>query len=223
MEAFISRFPGCDGLVATKVAVKATAIFGYVTDKKIAALSSDFDLIIMGTRREHPIMDRIFGSVASGVAQKAHCPVLLVPKGAHFSEFKRIIYASNWESANETLIERIHEWANLFPASIDFVHIHSDYAIKGFDSVKQGILEKLIDAQRPDFTYSFANITDPSALRGISRYAQNNQADLIVLANRQRSFFENLLGMSLTKELAMHIRIPLLVFHYDAWTNLVEE
>jgi nucleotide-binding universal stress UspA family protein len=42
------------------------------------AANKDIDLIVIGTRGKTGLKRLIMGSVASGVVQHAHCPVLLV-------------------------------------------------------------------------------------------------------------------------------------------------
>lgn len=213
LNSFVSKYPD-SGEVITKMDVKTEVVMGHVTVEKIAELSEDYDLIIMGTQKEHPVSDRILGSVSSGVAQKAQCPVMLIPEGARFGGFSNLLYASNWESATEEMVDKIIDWANRFQSTVNFVHISPEYEVKGFDKLRQEIMEELMDLRKVNFSFSFSNTEDHSPLRGIQNYADETDADLIVLANRQRGFITNLVGKSLTKEMALNIQIPILVFHY---------
>jgi len=214
LEAFTNKFPD-SGEVTTKLKLKRLVSYSFSVIKQLIAYSTDYDLVIMGTRKDHPTVEKILGSVSSAVAQEAHCPVLLVPKGADFTGFSKMIYASNWESADETLVNKLISWASLFKADIDFVHISRDYEYKDFEKVKQEILAHLNGRSKLDFTYTFVDIDESSALRGINNYAAKEQADLIILGNRQKRFWQNIFGKSLTKEMAVDLHIPILVFHLE--------
>ncbi len=218
LEAFTNKFPD-SGEVTTQLKLKQIVSYNFSAIAQLIEYSAEYDLIIMGTRKEHPIVEKILGSVSSAIAQGAHCPVLLIPKGADFNGFSKIIYASNWESADSTLVKELINWASLFKADIDFIHISREYELKGFEKVKEEILAYLTEQSKLNFTYNFVNIEESSALRGINEYAAKEQADLIVLGNRQKHFWENIFGKSLTKEMAVDLQMPVLVFHLEKNKN----
>ena len=51
-------------------------------DDELARLSEEVDLLVCGSRGHGPLGRVMLGSVAAGVMRKAHCPVLVVPRGA---------------------------------------------------------------------------------------------------------------------------------------------
>lgn len=224
LATFKSRFPDEDPVVTT-IKTDTEVITAPVIVDKIAELSVSFDLIIMGTQGEHSLIEKLLGSVSSGVAQLATCPVLLIPKGIHFGPFQKIIFAGNWESSASSAMDAITSWVRPFGAHLDFVHVSPDYEFKTFEKVKEELLRRLRESGNADIRFSFTNIEENSPLSGILRYAEQQEADLIILVNRQRGIFQNLLGLSLTKELAMLTSLPLLILHYEAdgekWRNEV--
>ncbi len=58
--------------------VTVTAVHGFPADELIKA-ASDADMIVLGSRGAGGFTRLLMGSVASQVAQHAHCPVLIVP------------------------------------------------------------------------------------------------------------------------------------------------
>jgi nucleotide-binding universal stress UspA family protein len=58
--------------------VTVTAIHGFPVEELIKA-ASDADMIVLGSRGAGGFTRLLMGSVASQVAQHAHCPVLIVP------------------------------------------------------------------------------------------------------------------------------------------------
>lgn len=49
-----------------------------IPQEEIVKMSSEYDLIIMGTRGKNPILSMILGSVAEHVSRHAFCPVMLI-------------------------------------------------------------------------------------------------------------------------------------------------
>jgi nucleotide-binding universal stress UspA family protein len=58
--------------------VVVTAVHGFPVEELIKA-ASDADMIVLGSRGAGGFTRLLMGSVASQVAQHAHCPVLIVP------------------------------------------------------------------------------------------------------------------------------------------------
>ena len=182
---------------------------------RIIELSKEADavMIIMGTTGSHNMLDRWLGSISSEVAQQANCPVLLVPKESRFTNFENILYASNFESADEDVIDQIIEFANLFRSSVHFIHVNEKDRKEDFSKTEDRIFNQLFEDGDPAFTFNLASVESTSVMKGLEQYAAENAVDLIVLVNRQRSFIDNLLNESLTKKLALYSKVPILIFH----------
>jgi nucleotide-binding universal stress UspA family protein len=58
--------------------VTVTAVHGFPVEELIKA-AGDADMIVLGSRGAGGFTRLLMGSVASQVAQHAHCPVLIVP------------------------------------------------------------------------------------------------------------------------------------------------
>ena len=61
--------------------ISGEVVDGYADDE-LARLSREVDLLICGSRGHGPIGSVTLGNVSTGVLRKAHCPVLVVPRGA---------------------------------------------------------------------------------------------------------------------------------------------
>ena len=67
--------------VATPVAIAGEVVDGYADDE-LAQLSRELDLLICGSSGHRPVGGVTLGSVSTGILRKAHCPLLVVPRGA---------------------------------------------------------------------------------------------------------------------------------------------
>jgi nucleotide-binding universal stress UspA family protein len=51
--------------------------------ERLTAASTDLDLLVVGSRRYGPIRRVLLGGVSVALVDRAHCPVLIVPRGVH--------------------------------------------------------------------------------------------------------------------------------------------
>ena len=52
-------------------------------DVELASRSSEFDLIVVGSRGHGPLKRLMLGSTSGKLVRSAACPVIVVPRGAH--------------------------------------------------------------------------------------------------------------------------------------------
>ena len=69
-----------DAIDAT-LEISGEVVDGYADDE-LARLARDVDLLVCGSRGHGPIGSVMLGNASTGVLHKAHCPVLVVPRGA---------------------------------------------------------------------------------------------------------------------------------------------
>ena len=67
--------------IAPPVEIAGEVVDGYADDE-LAQLSREVDLLICGSSGHRPVGGVVLGSVSAGILRKAHCPLLLVPRGA---------------------------------------------------------------------------------------------------------------------------------------------
>jgi nucleotide-binding universal stress UspA family protein len=176
--------------------------------------ADDVFLIVMGTTGKHHLGDYILGSVASAVAQGAQVPVLLVPEKVAYRPFKSILYASNFEAAHRDMLREIINFANLFRAAVHFVHVREKGSAEDFDITKEAIFNQLFKDGEPAFSFQMDVVESKSVVHGLHQYAADHDIDLIVLVNKQRRFFDSLMGNSASKSMALDLKHPLMVYHY---------
>lgn len=184
--------------------------------KTIVELSEEDNtaMIIAGTEGHYNWLQQLTGSITSALAQNAKCPVLLVPKGIKYTQFKNMLYASDFSSADEKMIERFIDFARLFDAAVHFIHIEEEEGID-FSVIEDSIFNLLFKDGDPDFSFNMVSISGVDVIGGLNQYAEENEVDLIVLVNRHRAFIDNLLGLSTTRQLAMDTNFPLMVYHFS--------
>lgn len=171
------------------------------------------EMIVMGSTGERGVLVDFLGSISTGVSQKAKCPVWLIPPGAKFEGINHIVFASNFESADEKIVLQAAKLAEQFDAMIEFVHIEEKTEQEDFSETEGKIFSRLFAEGDPSFPFQMKSIKADSVTAGLNAYAEKEAVDLIVIANRQRSFWESLTRQSTTKKMALNIKKPTLVYH----------
>ena len=184
------------------IKVNGSIDMGFVVEKAVK-LSFNYDIIIMGTTGESGLMGQVFGSVSSDVATQAHCPVLLIPPGIEFNGYKDIIYSCDFEGVNDNILNEITSFARRYNSKLHFVHI-----VKNQEEDFQLNLPEDLDLE-----YTVNTIKSDTVVEGVNTYIEEKNAELVIMATKKRSFWENILHKNHTKDFALKVKIPLLVYH----------
>jgi len=167
----------------------------------------DIDLIVMGTKGEHNLAERILGSVTYAVIRDAACPVLAVPEHCSDLNIKEIAYASDLKKDQAASFAEAADIAELFGAvlycvSVDVNGDETDSEKRKFND----IVSKL------NLDISLTEIKSDTLLHGLEIYIQENGIDMLLMCRPQRSLFDRIFHSSVTKKVALHSRVPILVF-----------
>ncbi len=200
-------------IVATMVEQKL--IIGFAADQLVEmSKSGEYDLIVMGATGSTGVLEKVFGKVSLYVAQRAVCPVLLIPSGVLFRPIKRFMYASEYQSADEKVLVKIGEFSNLLNAKIHLVHVYdkTETPIAG-NHLAHFLLEKAFQLKAPWLQFKMDSVKSDTVAHGLETYAQEHNMDWMILVKPQRKFWQRLLHVSKTNEIIMNPQIPLMVMH----------
>jgi nucleotide-binding universal stress UspA family protein len=191
--------------------IEQDTLVGFPADE-ITQASEQADLIIMGTTGQSGFLEQAFGSVSSSTAQRASCPVLLIPHDVTFTPYQHIIYASNYDSANPQTLERLLAFNLYFNAQVHFVHVRASQS-KLPEYTREEIFNRLFADGEPDFAFEIAEVEAETVSDGLTSYAEQSGASLVVMATRQRGFWQSIFHRSQTKRMALATRLPMMVMH----------
>ena len=214
MRAFIKKGRKQASSAAAGLPIQTRLVQG-LTEAQIVYLSNaeDIEMIVMGAEGSGGIGKKWFGSVAETVARQAHCPVLLIPEGASFSGFRHILFASDYNSAEPSMLDLLTNFAGRFQASIHFVHVEEPGEDTEYIKIEQRILDHLFRNGTPAFSFEMTCLHTEDFSKGLEQYSAEKKIDLLVMVATHRTFWETLFHHSRTKEMILQSKIPLLVFH----------
>lgn len=175
------------------------------------ALEYDVDLVVMGMQGADYISEKVIGSISTALMREASCPVLVIDRKVRFTDIKRIVLACDYvKPPRREVFDALKDFAGLFASPwLYVVHVTSG------DSTQTSFLESRAQPRIREFLHheghSFHTVQEDDIVTGLQRFAGEKQADLMVMVPRKYSFWRGIFYSPLTKRMAFHTSIPLLI------------
>lgn len=191
----------------TQVPISTAVEMGLATDVIVERSKANIDLVVMGTKGEHNLLEVTLGSVASNTISRAACPVLVVPEKVALNPIKKIAYATDLSDQSiEQLTEAI-AWATQLHAELHYVFVRTNNS-----PVDETKVEELLEAQTNGLAVTYHQIDNPYVAQGLQNFVEKEHIDLLMMHHPQKGFFEWLFTASETRQMALHGNTPLLVW-----------
>lgn len=167
------------------------------------------DLIVMGTKGEHNVLERVFGSVTTTVIEKAHCHIWVVPEEAAFGKLDIVAYASDLQEADPYHIWEVGKILDPFNPVIHCVHVNKDRSVGR--AINFASLGAFFEHHAPALQISFHPLTGPSVEDALEEYIRSNNVDILVMYATQHSWVTRIFRKSHTRSMALETHVPLLI------------
>ena len=180
----------------------------YASIRRVAEEESA-DLIVMGTKGATGALEFFVGSNTEKVIRTAPCPVLAVPENSGDFHPKTVVLASTLGEDQLAAFQYLAKWQKYWPFKVEVLYLNNPGA---FGSKKQidGIEAELAQQSGLHKANAFININTFNEESTILEFAQQEKADLIVMATRQRQGLSHLLFGSMAENTSNHSTIPVL-------------
>ncbi len=174
----------------------------------------DIDLIIMGSSGLEDLLAKIVGTESHKVSNKAHCPVILVPRDVKWHPIKQIMYASNYDSLKESSVKEIISFAKQTSAEIHFVNVKNYDPL--FEPKQEEInWDKLFGFEVLHQPFHKHTIYGNDTVEELNNYCNEKNIDIMTFFTKHRNFWQSLMHKSITENSALLAIIPLMVVHID--------
>jgi nucleotide-binding universal stress UspA family protein len=209
-----------DTLKNMGIRVKGTLIRGtpYIEIVRFAE-KEDMDLIVMGSKGLTGFEHLLLGSVAEKVTRKSSIPVLTVREEVKKVEVKRILFPTDLSETSYVAFDLALSLAELFDSEIHMLHVLE--LLSGEKMKAEALLE---DTQFEDMAVSIKRVMKEEkrisilkhVIRGfdagysIPEFADEIDADIIVMATHGRSGLSHVLLGSVTEKVMKLSSKPLL-------------
>jgi K+-sensing histidine kinase KdpD len=103
---------------------------------------------------------------------------------------------------------RLIYFAEQYDCPLDVVHVKSE-SDRYFNSENNFFKKNKANISYPNI--NFVELEKGDVEQSINQYVEDTHTDMLVIAKHNRNFFDRLFHRSLSKKMAFHTRIPLLV------------
>ncbi len=198
-----------DGDSSVKIDTKVSV--GFTVDAIIEASKElDSDLIVMGTTGASGLEKYFIGTNAVSVIDRSEVPVYLIPENSRIEPIKRMVYATNFDPEDDIMMDTLLQFAKLFEAKIHCIHVTEEFSAEdkaNLDELEEASWHKEVGV---DVVFGIIEGDDPN--EALDGYINKNEIDLLVMLTHEKTLIQKIFGSSVSKEMAYHSQIPLLVF-----------
>ena len=176
--------------------------------------SENINFVIMGTSRVSGFKEMFLGTNTASVMTGSNAYVIGIPDDASYQPIDKICFTTQYTIEDLAALRKLIPIAEKFNAKIKCIFIENEE-----NEVKEVIIadwKAMFAADKVEFYTVRSKDVEDSILDFIKLHKIN----LFAVAKHKRGFWDNLFHSSLTKKLAMHIEIPLLVLH-DNWFSSI--
>lgn len=171
--------------------------------------TENIDYVVMGTHGASGLKEVFLGSSTASIMTGTKAYVLGIPEESKYETIEKIAFTTQFNKSDFDALKQVLTIAKAFDAHIECLYVKTPE-----NEVDEVIIAdwKLIfkDEQVTFHTIESRNVEDT-----IIDFIDTYNIDMLSLLNHRRGFWEGLFHTSLTKKLAFHASIPLLVLHQD--------
>ena len=165
-------------------------------------------LIVMGTTGASGLSGVLLGSIAGGVISGSKIPVFVVPLKAVFRDNARFALATDFKMpVSKTSLQIMREMLNLQHGGLNIVHVLSE------DKQPDQIQERALSKQLGTIPHDYHYIHDNNIPQAIHNFLESSNCNGLVAVTHNHSFLHKLFGKSVSRSLAQHTNVPILMLH----------
>lgn len=179
----------------------------------VLTTNGEYDMVVMGTHREHNWLEYAFGSFTSTAVRDAACIVVAVPENYIYQPTEDIALATDLhEYSLHGALEAL-ELARQNKAELHCIHIslhdsrHNAVALQNLNEFLQ------INAQGVEFKLYDHNAE--SVPQGLRNFIKDEGIDILLMVRPKRGFFEQLFHRSQTNEMILQPTVPTWIIPAD--------
>ncbi len=172
---------------------------------------AEIGLVIMGIKGKSGLEEVLIGSNTITIAKECPAPLLIVPLEAEYEIIRKVVFACDLKKVSTTTpVNAIKYFIRQLEAKLYILNVnHSQGNYDPDVSGDLAGLQDLWDHEKP----LYYHIHSEDISTGIVAFANEYQIQMIITVPRVYGFFDNIFHRSVTKKLAYHTNLPLLLFN----------
>ncbi|HEY0669066.1 MAG TPA: universal stress protein [Sphingobacteriaceae bacterium] len=167
------------------------------------------DLTVAGSKGRSVPGDLFFGSNTVNLINHFHMPLLIIPPKAIYEPVMSAVFACELNQVEKIPVNTIRTFIRELQCKLFILNIdkHSEDQLNTDQILQMSKLHELMDDTHPEYHYTNNRNID----EGISQFCEKHQAGVLILIHKKYGFLHKLLHSSITRKMATHAAIPLLV------------
>ena len=207
------------------VTVETQLYTGYVKENILAAVeNTKADIVVMGTMgATGRISEKVWGTRTASVTGGSAVPMIAVPYSYNRIMPGEILFATNRFEKDPGLLTSLFEIARLFKSRIHIVVFTDEDSATGADFVDHSreleSYEYFLGQKFPGQQIITAHLSGRRFEETLQDYIDKNNINMVAMISLQRGFLSRVIHPSVTRSMAYHTTIPLLVIPDKARTS----
>lgn len=191
--------------------IRLNMAFGFIADKISESVQNpDTFLVILSDKTQAESNYRDINKNQNEIIKRSNCPVLIIPNGVFREEIKKVVYATNYQEQDISNIIDLIEIIKYFDAELEVVHISDQY---DFDAkLREAGMKALLLEQTHYEKLSVRTVVYSDMVYGIDDFANETNANMIVLLRESKSLFKAIFGTNNAKKIIYKTNLPVLLF-----------
>ncbi len=162
--------------------------------------NNQIDLVVMGTTGAYGLKGKLFGSNTAGLIKNLKIPLMVIPHNAKLTDPNRMGISTDLKfGINDEVYDPARRIALAFGSKVSFFNITEHCA--------EGELCQI----ETDFGTDIDFVYGTDLEQGINDYLDEENIDLLVLVSEKHSLMHSIFKPSVTKTMAKHLNIPMLI------------
>lgn len=164
--------------------------------------SHHINLIVMGSHGAKGFNEIVLGSNAERVVRHSPCPVLTIKQNYSNFDVKDIIVASDFKSEADEMFKGFKQFTSLFKAKLHLVRVNTPL---NFETTAESNkkMKKFADRNKLE-NYTLCIYNDATEEDGVLNYADEINADLLLIGTHGRTGLAHLIKGSIAEDLLNH-------------------
>jgi len=173
----------------------------------------DIFAMVMGMSGSGDAEAFLLGSFNLMAATHLTHPLIIVPAGCSFNGFQKLALGCDMLNVSETLPGKsILDFFGYFNAKLHILHItRPGTEVTAQVAVSTRSIQNILQQLQPEI--HLAN--HDTVKEGLEHFVQLNNIDLLIIIPKERSFVEKLFHTSVTKSMALHSKVPVMILHKE--------
>jgi nucleotide-binding universal stress UspA family protein len=177
----------------------------------VGSMSTDYDLIVMGTNGADNLYQHVFGINTHHILGLTRCPVLMIPMGFKYQIPKQMVYVYDADTNPDFLAGQLERLASPLNAYVNTLRVEGDGTAESERKIEL-LGEMLGVTEQKEFNWDFEPTYSDEAVGSVDHYMKDSGTDILALSYHHRPLFEKLFKEKVTKKVSRIADYPVLVF-----------